>query len=109
MDDIFSNFRELAAVYLEEYREEYEQFTQSDSRDYSYKIFTQDEQIRRHANFLSFWYIKLDELKKDPVILSQSDMITHVNKEIFFQMNIDKLENKIKTQHTAHAIKLIKN
>jgi hypothetical protein len=40
-------------------RREFEEYTNNDSRDYSIKIFSMNEQIDRYAKALTFWNIKL--------------------------------------------------
>ena len=49
---------------LDYYRDEYEEFMGVSTFSTNSQIFTLEEQVMRYAKHLSFWYMKLDQLKQ---------------------------------------------
>ena len=58
---------------LEAYRNEYEEFMQTSTKDKTHKYFTEVQQIVRYSKHLAFWYIQLN------ISLSRQRNITQRN------------------------------
>ena len=85
---------------LDFYRDEYEDFIGVSSFDTSLKSFTLEEQIMRYAKHLSFWYMKLDQLKK----YNPTDIDDH---KIFLKFEISRAMTTVRTILPTEAVKKI--
>ena len=102
---------------LEAYRNEYEEFMQTSTKDKTHKYFTEVQQIVRYSKHLAFWYIQLNKLKqaeehnpaeyhiikdREPFIKKQIvDTMAKMN-NMFSQeviLKINHLANKARQEH----------
>ena len=95
---------------LEVYRDEYEDFMETSTKDLSHRFFSEEEQIMRYSKHLAFWFMKLDAVKhienekkciepfiKDQIVTTMLKMRTMFPQEVIFQIN--KLSNNARQIH----------
>ena len=74
--------------YVDFYRNEYEEFIGVSTLNTNLQIYTLEEQIMRYAKHLSFWYMKIDQLK-------QTQPADTKQKETFLTLEIQRTINSI--------------
>ena len=97
--------------YLDYYRDEYEDFMGVSTLNTNSQIYTLEEQVMRYAKHLSFWYMKIDQLKqtqpddmkiKNKFLKMETQRTIRTIENIFPEEIVSQIINMAKTTRKIH-------